>query len=219
MSDRLIEDYISAHISPEPPLLTETYRYTHLHHLYPRMCSGHVQGRLLKMLTGMIRPKRVLELGTFTGYSTLCMAEALEDDGVIHSVEIDDEMEDELLDRFAKSPAGDRIKLHIGDALEIVPTIDEVWDMVFLDANKRLYPQYYEMLIGRIRPDGYLIADNTLWGGKVAQLPPPVDSQSRGIMAFNDIVAHDKRVEVCMIPVRDGLSIIKILESPAGSEP
>ncbi len=210
MSDQLLEDYISAHISPEPPLLAETYRYTHLHHLYPRMCSGHVQGRLLKMLTRMINPRRVLELGAFTGYSTLCIAEALSADAELHTVEIDDEMEDELRERFAKSPAGNRITLHIGDALDIVPEIGGRWDMVFMDANKRHYPQYYEMLISRIRPGGYLIADNTLWDGKVAQQPAPTDPQSRGIMEFNDMVARDERVEVCMIPVRDGLSIIRV---------
>lgn len=212
MSDQLIEEYISAHISEEPPLLAQTYRETHLHHLYSRMCSGHVQGRLLKMLTAMIRPRRVLELGAFTGYSTLCMAEALEPGAELHTVEIDDELEDELLERFSRAQTAGSITLHIGDALEVLPTMEGKWDMVFMDANKRHYPQYYEMLVDRVNPGGYIIADNTLWDGKVAQTPPPSDAQTRGIMEFNDMVAKDSRVEVCIVPVRDGLTIIRIKE-------
>ena len=144
MSDQLIEEYISAHISEEPPLLAQTYRETHLHHLYPRMCSGHVQGRLLKMLTAMIRPRRVLELGAFTGYSTLCMAEALEPGAELHTVEIDDELEDELLERFSRAQTAGSITLHLGDVLEVLPTMEGKWDMVFMDArrlhHRRQYP-------------------------------------------------------------------------------
>lgn len=208
MDDKL-EQYISEHISPEPELLAETYRHTHLYHLYPRMCSGHVQGRMLKMLTAMIRPQRVLELGTFTGYSALCMAEALPAGAELHTVEIDDEMEDELLARFARSGSEASITLHIGDALEVVPGLGGEWDMVFLDANKRHYCAYYEMLLPLVRQGGYIIADNTLWDGKVVEDPLPSDPQSRGIMEFNDRVAGDSRVEVAMLPIRDGLTIIR----------
>lgn len=209
MHNQLIDNYITAHISPEPPLLAKTYRDTHIHHLYPRMCSGHVQGRLLKMLTSMIRPRRVLELGAFTGYSTLCIAEALESGAELHTVEIDDELRDELLERFAQAPNGQCITLHIGDALEIVPQLGGDWDMVFVDANKRHYPQYYSMLLPVVKPGGYILADNTLWDGKVAEVPPPTDAQSRGIMEFNDIVAADSHVEVSILPVRDGLTLIR----------
>lgn len=210
MQDKL-NDYIAAHISPEPQLLTDTYRYTNIHHVYPRMCSGHVQGRLLKMLTSMIAPQRVLELGTFTGYSALCIAEGMPADGVLHTVEIDDEMEDELRERFAKSPAAGRINLHIGDAMVIVPQIDEMWDMVFIDANKRHYVEYLELILPRLRQGGYIIADNTLWDEKVIEEPAPTDAQSLGIMAFNDAVARNPQLEVAIVPVRDGLTIIRKL--------
>ncbi len=205
----LIDQYIATHISPEPPLLQQTYRHTHLHHLYPRMCSGHIQGRILKMLTTMIRPSRVLELGAFTGYSTLCIAEGLSDDAQLHTIEIDDELEDELLDRFAQSEAANRIHLHIGDALQIIPTLSEKWDMVFMDANKRHYTLYLNILLPLINPGGYIIADNTLWDGKVVEQPTPTDAQTQGIMQFNDLVASHPDLEVAMLPIRDGLTLIR----------
>lgn len=208
MEDQL-NDYISNHISAEPELLARTYRHTHLHHLYPRMCSGHVQGRLLKMFTAMIAPKRILELGTYTGYSALCMAEGMPGDAVLHTVEVDDEMEEELLARFAESPAGGRIHLHIGDAEQVIPQLDGEWDMVFIDANKRRYTEYFEMVLPRVRPGGFIIADNTLWDGKVAETPAPTDPQSQGIMRFNDHVARDPRVETAIVAMRDGLTIMR----------
>ena len=209
--DQLLDEYISDHISAEPKLLADTYRYTYLNHLYPRMCSGHVQGRMLKMLTSMLRPRRVLELGAFTGYSTLCIAEGMPPDGQLHTVEIDDEMEDELLQRFSLSEAAARIHLHIGDALDVVPTLGDGWDMVFIDANKRHYCEYFELLLPRVKAGGYILADNTLWGGKVIENPAPSDPQSLGIMRFNDLVARDPRVETAIIPIRDGLTILRKL--------
>lgn len=209
MFDR-IEEYIGDHISREPELLSTLYRHTHLHHLYGRMCSGNVQGRLLKMLTTMIAPRRVLELGTFTGYSALCIAEGMAVDGELHTVEIDDEQEDNLRQWFARSEHGGKIRLHIGDALEVVPRISrEPWDMVLIDANKRLYTDYYEMVVPLVRKGGYIIADNTLWDGKVVENPLPNDAQTRGIMEFNDHVVSDTRVEVAMLAIRDGLTIIR----------
>lgn len=212
MENRLNE-YISAHISAEPPLLAETYMHTQLHHLYPRMCSGHIQGRILKMLTAMICPQKVLELGTFTGYSALCIAEGMTKGGVLHTVEIDDENEDELLERFARSESPAEIVLHIGDALEVVPALENEgpFDLVFIDANKRHYRDYFELTVGMVRPGGFIIADNTLWDGKVAEENPDTDPQTRGIMEFNDIVARDPRVETAMIPLRDGLTILRVL--------
>lgn len=208
MQDKLT-DYIADHISPEPPLLAETYRYTHLHHLYPRMCSGHIQGRLLKMLTAMIAPKRILELGAYTGYSALCIAEGMPADALLYTIELDDELEDELRERFSRSEAAERIQLIIGDCEAILPTLNEEWDLVFMDANKRRYPEYYEMILPRLRKGGYIIADNTLWDGKVAEDPAPNDPQTQGIMRFNNIVARDPRVETAIIPMRDGLTIIR----------
>ena len=210
-----IDQYIADHISAEPKILADTYRYTHLHHLYPRMCSGHIQGRILKMLTSMIRPERVLELGAYTGYSALCMAEAMTPGTELHTVELDDELEDELRERFASSPQPDIIRLHIGDCLQLIDPLSREhgpWDMVFMDANKRHYPQYLEALLPHIRPGGYILADNTLWDGKVAQTPAPTDPQSVGIMQFNDMVAADPRLEVAILPLRDGLTLIRVKE-------
>ena len=213
--DDALESYITDHISAEPKILADTYRYTHLHHLYPRMCSGHVQGRILKMLTSMVRPARVLELGTYTGYSALCMAEAMPPGSELHTVELDDELEDELQKRFAESGYAGIIRLHIGDALELIEPLSKMhgpWDMVFMDANKRHYPRYMEALLPHVRRGGYILADNTLWDGKVAQIPAPSDAQSVGIMRFNDMVAADSRLEVAILPLRDGLTIIRVRE-------
>ncbi len=204
-----IDEYISRHISPEPSWLTDVYRRTYLHHLYPRMCSGHIQGRLLKMLTQMMAPKRILELGAFTGYSTLCFAEGMPVDAHIHTVEIDDEMEDELLDTFGRSPWAERIHLHIGDALDIIPTLEGGWDLVFIDANKRCYIDYYELVLPQVNPGGYIFADNTLWSGKILDPEANHDAQSKGIMDFNDHVAADPRVETVILPIRDGMTILR----------
>ena len=213
MQDQL-DQYIADHISAEPKILADTYRHTYLHHLYPRMCSGHIQGRILKMLTSMIRPARVLELGAYTGYSALCMAEGMAPGSQLHTVELDDELEDELRERFASSDFSEIIRLHIGDALKLIEPLSRdfgPWDMIFMDANKRHYPQYLELLLPHVRPGGYILADNTLWDGKVAQTPAPADPQSVGIMRFNDMVAADPRLEVAILPLRDGLTLIRVL--------
>lgn len=204
-----LEDYILGHIDPEPELLHEVYRRTYLNHLYPRMCSGHLQGRILKMLTRMIAPRRILELGTFTGYSALSIAEGMPDGAELHTVEIDDELEDELLALFGGVSRGSDIILHIGDAREWISRLGGNWDMVYMDANKREYTEYFEVVLPLVKPGGYILADNTLWGGKVAESPAPTDPQSRGIMAFNDLVASDPRVETVILPLRDGLTLMR----------
>ncbi len=204
-----LEDYILGHIDPEPELLHEVYRRTYLNHLYPRMCSGHLQGRILKMLTRMIAPRRILELGTFTGYSALSIAEGMPDGAELHTVEIDDELEDELLALFGGVSRGSDIILHIGDAREWISRLGGNWDMVYMDANKREYTEYFEAVLPLVKPGGYILADNTLWGGKVAESPAPTDPQSRGIMAFNDLVASDPRVETVILPLRDGLTLMR----------
>lgn len=205
-----LDEYIESHISPEPELLYETYRYTNNHHVYPHMCSGHAQGRVLKMLTSMIAPQRVLELGCYTGYSTLCIAEALQPGAELHTVEIDDELTDELTARFARSPRADAIHLHIGDAFDIVPSLGGGWDMAFIDANKRTYAEYFEMIMPQMRPGGFILADNTLWGGKILDADAR-DAQTEGIRRFNDLVAHDPRVETAILPLRDGLTLLRVL--------
>jgi predicted O-methyltransferase YrrM len=203
-----LEEYISTHIDAEPRELHDLYRRTHLRHLYPRMCSGHVQGRLLKMLAAMIRPSRILELGAFTGYSALCFAEGAPD-AHIDTVEIDDEMADELNELFATATHGANITLHVGDALEVVPQLDGQWDLVFIDANKRLYLEYFNMVIDRVPAGGFIIADNTLWDDKVLDPEKLKDAQSKAIAAFNDAIAADTRVEKVIIPVRDGMTVMR----------
>ena len=213
MSDGL-DEYILRHIDAEGNYLHALWRDTQLRLAYGQMASGHLQGRMLKMLVRMIRPRRLLELGTFSGYSALSMAEGLEDGAELHTVEVFDELEDFLRQWIGGSPWADRIHLHIGDALDIVPRMDMVWDMVFVDADKRHYADYYRMLMPRIRPGGYLIADNTLWYGHVLeQHPRERDLQTRGIQAFNDMVAADPHVEKVILPLRDGLTVIRKKES------
>lgn len=208
-----LEDYIASHIDPEPDHLHRLYRHTHLHHLYPRMCSGHVQGRLLKMFTAMIAPRRILELGAFTGYSTLCLAEGMPDGATVDTVEIDDEMADELTQRFESSPWHGRINLITGDALEVLPMLDGPYDMAFVDANKRHYSQYINLLCPIMRKGGFILVDNTLWDMKVLDgaLQSKHDVQAVAIAAFNDEMAHDPRFEKVMVPVRDGITILKVL--------
>ena len=204
-----LEEYILSHIDAEGKVLSDLNRATHLYHLRPRMCSGHLQGRMLKMFVRMIRPHRILELGTFTGYSALCLAEGLADDSCeVHTIEIDDELEDFIKSHFALSPLANRITLHIGDAREVLATINGDFDLVFIDANKREYCEYYNLVFDRVRPGGFIIADNTLWDGKVVEWGKKLDAQTAGILQFNDMVAADERVEKVIVPIRDGLTII-----------
>lgn len=205
-----LEDYIKAHIDPEGEYLHALWRDTQLKLMYGQMASGHVQGRLLKMLVTMIRPMRVLELGTFSGYSALSMAEGLEDGAELHTFEIFDEQEDFLRPWFEKSDYADKIHLHIGDALQLVPQMPGQWDLVFIDADKRQYTDYYEMVLPLVRPGGFIIADNTLWYGRVTETNTrESDHQTLNIKAFNDLVAKDERVEKVIVPVRDGLTLIR----------
>ena len=204
-----LEDYILKHIDAEGDDLRRLNRETHLYHLRPRMCSGHLQGRMLKMMVRMIRPQHILELGTFTGYSALCLAEGLADDSCrLDTIEIDDELEDFIRAHFDASPLAPRINLHIGDARDVLPTIEGDFDLVFIDANKREYCQYYEMVFDRVAPGGFIIADNTLWDGKVVDWGKKLDAKTEGILRFNDMIAADDRVEKVILPVRDGLTII-----------
>ncbi|MCR5435370.1 MAG: class I SAM-dependent methyltransferase [Bacteroidaceae bacterium] len=205
------ETYIAGHIDPEGDYLHALWRATQLHSPYGQMASGHIQGRLLKMFVRMIRPRFVLELGTFSGYSALCMAEGLEGDAQLHTFEVFDEQEDFIRKWFQGSPYAERLHLHIGDALELVPKMDVQWDLAFVDADKRQYIDYYEMLLPRMRKGGFILADNTLWYGHVLEdRQKESDLQTRGIMEFNEKVAADNRVEKVILPIRDGLTIIRL---------
>jgi len=208
MKERL-EHYINQHIDAEPPLLQQLDRAAHRDLLYPRMVSGHLQGRILYMLCQMIKPKRILELGTFAGYSALCMAEALQDDAIIHTIEVNDELEDFAQGFFDASPYGDKIKLHIGDAMEIIPQFDEKFDLVFIDANKRHYVDYYNAVFDKLNSGAYIIADNILWDGKVIEDVQAKDKQTQGILAFNELVQADDRVENVILPIRDGMMVVR----------
>ena len=204
-----LDDYILAHIDPEPEYLHRLWRATNLHLNYPRMASGHLQGRLLRMLVHMIRPKNILEVGTFSGYSAICMTEGLEDGGQVWTYEINDEQEDFTRPWIEGSAVAYRIHFIIGDANVEAPKLGIVFDMVFIDGDKRTYLETYEMALSVLRPGGFILADNTLWDGHVLQQPRPSDRQTQGIEAFNDFVARDERVERVLLPLRDGLTIIR----------
>jgi len=204
-----LEDYIEFHSDTEPEYLAKINRRTHLQLINPRMMSGHLQGRVLAMLCHMIQPKRVLELGTYSGYSALCIAEAMPEDGILHTIEHDDELENFILENISGSEHGRKIKLHIGDALEETAKLDEIFDLVFIDADKRQYTAYYEAVLPKLRQGGFIFADNTLWDGKLLEEIQPNDKQTIELLRFNDFVAKDTRVEKVILPLRDGLTIIR----------
>lgn len=203
-----IESYILSHSDEEGSLLAALNRDANVNLLRPRMLSGHLQGRILKMFCRMLKPKRVLEIGTYTGYATLCMAEALEKDAEIHTLEINDEMEDFIRKYVSQSPDKDKIKLYFGDAMEIIPAMDESFNLVFIDADKRLYSDYYDLIFDKLPAGALILADNTLWDGKVLEPLHPADKQTAGILAFNDKIKADQRVEKVILPLRDGLTMI-----------
>lgn len=203
-----LEDYILTHIDSEPSYLAKLNRDSHLYLINPRMMSGHLQGRILKMLCRMIRPQKVLELGTLTGYSALCWAEGLQEGGVVHTIEHDDELEEMIQSAIESSGYRNRIRLHIGDALQVIDSLQETFDVVFIDADKRQYLDYYEAVLPKVRTNGFILADNTLWGGKVAQPLQRNDKQTESIKKFNDFVASDQRVEKVILPLRDGLTVL-----------
>jgi caffeoyl-CoA O-methyltransferase len=206
----LIDDYMARHSDAEPDFLAAVNRETHLRTINPRMMSGHFQGRILKMLVRMAQPQRILEIGTFTGYSALCMAEGLTaTDAHIDTIEIDDELEDFIRQNFAQSPYNEQITLHIGDARKIIPTLAGEFDFVFIDADKREYLDYYELVLPRVRKGGFILADNTLWDGKVLIEPPSGDHQTIAVKQFNDFIASDQRIEKVILPLRDGLTLMR----------
>ena len=204
-----IEAYILQHMDEESDYLKALYRQAHVKLINPRMTSGHLQGRLLKMLVQLARPRRVLEIGTFAGYSALCMAEGLGEGAKLHTYEIDDELEDFTRPWIENSPYGDKVCLHIGNALNEVPLLGEVFDFVFMDGDKRQYMEYYEMILQHTSTGALILADNTLWDGHVVDKAYQNDRQTAAINEFNAFVAADKRVEKLILPLRDGLTMIR----------
>ena len=207
-----LEQYILDNTSEEEALMHQLERETYLRVINPRMISGHLQGKLLEMLVRMMRPKRVLEIGTFTGYSALSIARGLEEGAILDTIEVDDELEDIAASYFDKSGYGSRIRQHIGSALDVVPRLGEVYDMVFIDGDKREYPAYYDMLLdgGYVRSGSILLADNILWYGKVVEEVHHNDLHTKALIEFNRMVVEDDRVESVILPLRDGINLIRV---------
>ena len=211
MLSEAIEEYILRHIEPESDYLRRLYRATNIHLLRGRMASGHLQGRLLKMLVQMVHPRNILEVGTFSGYSAICMAEGLDDNGKVYTFEINDEQEDFTRPWIEGSDVADRIEFIIGDAITEAPKLGLEFDMAFIDGDKRTYVETYEMAMTVVRKGGFIIADNTLWDGHVVERQYlEHDRQTQGIKSFNEYVAHDDRVEQVILPLRDGLTLLRI---------
>ena len=204
-----IERYISDHIDPQDDILAELERETSLNVINPRMLSGHLQGSLLTMFSKMIRPMSVLEIGTYTGYSAICLAKGLPSGGRLITIEMNDELEPLARKYFARAGLSEVIDMRIGNALEIIPGLDGPFDLVFMDADKRQYTGYYNLVIEKVVRGGWIIADNILWDGKVAATTDPGDLQTRGILNFNALVAADSRVEKTIVPVRDGIMVLR----------
>jgi caffeoyl-CoA O-methyltransferase len=207
MIDDNLQQLLLNYCEPESPLLQKINRETYLKVLMPRMLSGHYQGRVLSLLSKMISPTRILEIGTFTGYATLCLAEGLTKDGVLYTLDINEELEDMVRDNFSASDYNDQIKYIIGDATESLSSLEETFDLVFIDADKKNNGTYYDLIFDRVRPGGIIIVDNVLWSGKI--LNDAQDKDTKNISSFNDKVAMDDRVEKLILPVRDGLFIIR----------
>lgn len=206
-TDSEIEAYALDHTDPETDLLQQVSRETHLEVLNPRMLSGHLQGRLLAMFSKMIRPEAILEIGTYTGYSAICLAEGLPDNGILHTIEANEELEERVMKYIGRAGLTKKVQLHIGDARDLIPGLDVTFDLVFMDANKAHYGEYYELVYPKVKSGGYIIVDNVLWSGKV--LEDKKDKDTRAIVDFNTTIQKDARVEKIMLPVRDGLLIIR----------
>lgn len=204
-----LESYITGHTRPETDLLRKLNRETYAHVLMPRMLSGHLQGQVLRMLSLMIKPKRILEIGTFTGYSALCLSEGLTADGKLITIDVNEELEKLVRRYFSEAGADKRIDYRIGNALEVIPTLNETFDLVFIDADKINYSNYFNLVLPMVAPGGFIIADNVLWSGKVLQASEKMDADTKAIAAFNDMVSNDTRVENVLFPVRDGLMVMR----------
>jgi caffeoyl-CoA O-methyltransferase len=205
-----LQAYVEQHTSPEPELLRQLNRETHAKVMMPRMLSGHLQGRVLALFSQMIRPRQILEIGTYTGYSALCLAEGLQEGGTLHTIDLNEELEELVRGYFEQAGFSSRIRYYLGNALELVPTIRETFDLVFIDADKANYARYYDLVIDQVRPGGFILADNVLWGGKVVEEPgQKISKDTRAILDFNRKVQEDERVENVLFPIRDGLLVMR----------
>jgi len=210
LSDAL-ENYIQNHSEDEPALLQELTRETHLKVIQPRMITGHYQGRVLSMLSKLIQPNRILEIGTYTGYSAICLAEGLTNDGLLHTIDINEELSEMQREFFDRSEFGDKIIQHTGDALKIIPELDQVFDLVFIDAEKKMYDAYFEAVIEKTRPRSIILTDNVLWSGKVVEPLDKKDMVTRNLLAYNKKLKNDPRVETVILSIRDGLTLCRVL--------
>ncbi len=204
-----IDNYILTHTSTENPALKQLTRETNIKTMFPRMLSGHLQGKFLEMVSFMIKPQTILEIGTFTGYSAICLAQGLKDKGCLHTIDIDPEMKHIAQHYFKKTGIQDKIIQHIGNATEIIPSFNQTFDLVFIDADKENYLNYYHLIFDKVRQGGFILADNALWDGKVILPDEKLDKETRGIKQFNDFVSNDDRVENMLLPLRDGIMILR----------
>lgn len=204
-----LDQYVCSHTSLEDALLTKLNRETHIKVMSPRMLSGHFQGRVLSMLSHMIRPERILEIGTYTGYSALCMAEGLTENGKLITIDVNPQLEQFVRGFFNDSAYADKIDFRIADAMELIPQLEETFDMVFIDADKHNYPNYYNLVFDKVRSGGYILADNVLWSGKVTGEYEKLDKDTRVLMDFNRMIQEDDRVENVLLPIRDGIMIVR----------
>jgi len=210
ISDEL-DDYVVAHSEKEPELLQQLTRETYQKVLQPRMLSGHFQGRILSILSKLIAPSTILEIGTYTGYSALCLCEGLQKEGVLHTIDINEELGDFQRKYFNKSAYGNQIIQHVGDAIEIIPILDETFDLVFIDADKPNYPTYFNLIIDKMKKGGVILSDNVLWSGKVIQELNPKDISTKAVLEYNKLLVEDSRIETVLLPIRDGLTISRVL--------
>jgi caffeoyl-CoA O-methyltransferase len=208
MISRKLEQYIADHTTPEDPVLEDLYRQTHIRFVNPNMASGHVQGKFLELISRMIRPEYILEIGTFTGYSAICLAKGLKKQGKLITIEINDELNDFAHSYFIKAGLESKIIQLTGNALELIPGIKHMFELVFIDGDKREYTDYFKKIFEKVKPGGFIIADNTLWGGQVVE-PDTTDPQARGIIEFNDMIRNNNSLEKMILPLRDGLTIIQ----------
>lgn len=206
-----LENYVEKHSENEPQLLADLNRETYQKVLLPRMLSGHFQGRVLSMLSKLIRPQNILEIGTYTGYSALCLAEGMQDSGFLHTIDIKEELVDLQRKYFDKSPWGKQIVQHLGQATDIIPTIDLKFDLVFIDADKENYLNYYEMIVPKMNKGGIILSDNVLWSGKVLEELNPKDVSTAILLKYNKLLQEDPRVETVLLPIRDGLTVSRVL--------
>ena len=206
-----LDDYVVAHSEKEPELLQQLTRETYQKILQPRMLSGHFQGRILSILSKLITPKSILEIGTYTGYSALCLCEGLQKNGTLHTIDINEELEDFQRKYFDLSGYGNQIKQHVGDATKIIPNLNQLFDLVFIDADKPNYPTYFNLIIEKMNPGGVILSDNVLWSGKVIEPLNPKDTSTKAVLEYNKLLVEDPRIETVLLPIRDGLTVSRVL--------